>query len=56
MLKIPRALPNQNNNDKTPIKTGVSFKSLPKHSANVNCLKPFDTAFIAYYMMGLGNL
>ncbi|BAY74945.1 hypothetical protein NIES25_13620 [Nostoc linckia NIES-25] len=55
MVKIPRALPNKNNNDKTSIKTDVSFQTWPKQSSNVDCFKPFDTAFIAYYMMGLGN-
>jgi hypothetical protein len=55
MLKIARFFTPENNNSKTSINTGVDFKTLPNHSAKVNYLKTFDTALIAYYMMGFGN-
>ncbi|MHC5595744.1 MAG: hypothetical protein ACYTXC_07225 [Nostoc sp.] len=35
--------------------TAVNSDTFPSYSTDVNYLKPFDSAFIAYYMMGLGN-
>jgi hypothetical protein len=45
------------NNKKTgaSINTAVNSDMLSSYSTNVNYLKPFDTAFIAYQMMGLSN-
>ncbi|MEH2153206.1 hypothetical protein [Nostoc sp.] len=43
------------NHNSSSINTAITFDTYPKHSSNINYLKPFDTAFIAYYMMGLGN-
>jgi uncharacterized protein YozE (UPF0346 family) len=54
MPKITKLHPTKNYN--TPsINTVVNDDTFPKHSTNVNHLKPFDTSFIAYYMMGLGD-
>lgn len=55
MLKIPRCLQVQNNNNQTSTNTASNLKTLPQYSSNVNYLKTFDTAFIAYYMMGFDN-
>ncbi|MEH2414801.1 hypothetical protein [Nostoc sp.] len=46
---------NNNNNSGASINTAVNYDVLPSHSTNVNCLKPFDTAFLAYHMMGLND-
>jgi hypothetical protein len=35
--------------------TAISSDTLSNYSTNVNYLKSFDTAFIAYQMMGLSN-
>ncbi|QMS90924.1 hypothetical protein HUN01_26320 [Nostoc edaphicum CCNP1411] len=43
------------NDNSLSVNTSVNSDTLPKDSTNVNYLKPFDSAFIAYYMMGLGN-
>lgn len=40
-------------NSGASINTPVNSES--SYSTNVNYLKPFDTAFIAYHMMGLSN-
>lgn len=55
MLKLSIYLIVENNEDKTSTNTGINFKPLAKDYSSVNYLKPFDTAFIAYYMMGFGN-
>ncbi|MBX9255601.1 hypothetical protein H1Q63_16965 [Desmonostoc muscorum CCALA 125] len=55
MLKIARFFLPENNNNKTSINTAANLKTLPNHSSKVNYLKTFDTAVIAYYMMGFGN-
>ncbi|MEH2269346.1 MAG: hypothetical protein V7K68_13075 [Nostoc sp.] len=44
------------NHNSPLINTAITSDTYPKHSPDVNYLKSFDTAFIAYYMMGLGNL
>lgn len=54
MLKVSNFLTAENNN-KTSTNGDTNFKTLNKHSSSLNYLKPFDTAFIAYYMMGFGN-
>ncbi|MEH2029276.1 MAG: hypothetical protein V7K67_06280 [Nostoc sp.] len=43
------------NHNRPSINTVVNSNTFPRHFTNVNYLKPFDTAFIAYYMMGLGD-
>jgi len=55
MLKFSRKLTLENNKNKTSTNTDINFKTLIQDSSNVNYLKPFDTACIAYYMMGFGN-
>ncbi|MEH2364637.1 hypothetical protein [Nostoc sp.] len=45
----------KNNNSGASINTAVNSDVLLSDSTNVNYLKPFDTAFIAYQMMGLSN-
>ncbi|MEH1935126.1 MAG: hypothetical protein V7L14_15810 [Nostoc sp.] len=55
MAKITSLYTGNNNNSGTSINTAVNSDVLPSHSTNVNCLKPFDTAFLAYHMMGLNN-
>ncbi|WP_334810215.1 hypothetical protein [Nostoc sp.] len=37
------------------ISTSINSHTLRSHSTNINYLKPFDTAVIAYHMMGLSN-
>ncbi|WP_334699075.1 hypothetical protein [Nostoc sp.] len=54
MPKITSLHPLKNHN-KSSINTVVNSNNFPNNSTNVNHLKPFDTAFIAYYMMGLGD-
>ncbi|MGF1936377.1 hypothetical protein [Nostoc sp.] len=54
MSKITSLHPAKNHNSPL-INTDVNSDTFPSYSTNVNCLKPFDTAFLAYYMMGLGN-
>ncbi|MEH2194138.1 MAG: hypothetical protein V7K98_16075 [Nostoc sp.] len=44
-----------NNNNGASINTAVNSDSLSSYSTNINSLKSFDTAFIAYQMMGLSN-
>jgi len=44
-----------NNNDSQSIKTAIKSDALGACSQNGNYLKPFDTAFIAYQMMGLND-
>jgi len=43
------------NDNSLSVNTTVNSDTFPRDSTNVNYLKPFDTAFIAYYMMGFGN-
>ena len=43
-----------NNQTATSNKSETSI-TLPKNSININYLQPFDTAVIAYHMMGIGN-
>ncbi|MBN3959223.1 hypothetical protein [Nostoc sp. NMS8] len=43
------------NHNSPSINTVANSNNLHKNSPNANHLKPFDTAFIAYYMMGLGD-
>ncbi|MDZ7953222.1 hypothetical protein [Nostoc sp. DedQUE09] len=46
----------QSKNHNSPsINTDVNSDTYPSYSTNPNSLKPFDTASIAYYMMGFGN-
>ncbi|MHC5737213.1 hypothetical protein [Nostoc sp.] len=39
----------------TSINTSVKSHTLRKDSTDINCLKTFDTAVLAYQMMGLSN-
>ncbi|MFN6485414.1 MULTISPECIES: hypothetical protein [unclassified Nostoc] len=39
----------------TSINTAIKSNTLDSHSPNINYLKPFDTAVLAYQMMGLSN-
>ncbi|QMS88463.1 hypothetical protein HUN01_12970 [Nostoc edaphicum CCNP1411] len=39
----------------TLINTAIKSNSLRSHSTHINYLQPFDTAVIAYQMMGLSN-
>lgn len=55
MAKITSLYTANNNKSGASINTAVNSDVLPSHSTNVNCLKPFDTAFLAYHMMGLNN-
>ncbi|MEH2114673.1 hypothetical protein [Nostoc sp.] len=43
------------NHNSPSINIVVDSNNFPKNSPNANHLKPFDTAFIGYYMMGLGD-
>ncbi|MCW5313098.1 hypothetical protein GTQ43_04435 [Nostoc sp. KVJ3] len=43
-----------NNQTATSNKSETSI-TLPSNPININYLEPFDTAVIAYHMMGLGN-
>ncbi|MEH2055757.1 MAG: hypothetical protein V7K97_06205 [Nostoc sp.] len=43
-----------NNQTATSNKSETSI-TLPSNPININYLQPFDTAVIAYYMMGIGN-
>lgn len=54
MLKIT-SVRTANNNNGTSINPYVNSDTLSSYSRNVNSLKSFDTAFIAYQMMGLSN-
>jgi hypothetical protein len=51
----PRVQISANNNDSQSIKTAIKSDTLGTYSQNSNYLKPFDTAFIAYQMMGLND-
>ncbi|MBE8969088.1 hypothetical protein IQ277_23545 [Nostocales cyanobacterium LEGE 12452] len=44
-----------NNQTATSNKSETSI-TLPSNLININYLQPFDTAVIAYHMMGIGNL
>ena len=55
MLKITSLHPVNNKNSRASINTDVNSDTLSSYSTNGNYLKPFDTAFIAYHMMGLSN-
>ncbi len=37
------------------INTDIKSNTLRSHSPNINYLEPFDTAVLAYQMMGLSN-
>lgn len=39
----------------TSINPSVKYDTLCKDSTDSNCLKTFDTAVLAYHMMGLSN-
>ncbi|MGV0107288.1 hypothetical protein NSTCB13_06156 [Nostoc sp. DSM 114160] len=39
----------------TSINTAVKSNTLRNDSTDINCLKTFDTAVLAYQMMGLSN-
>ncbi|MEH2113489.1 MAG: hypothetical protein V7K39_13355 [Nostoc sp.] len=39
----------------TSINTDIKSNTLRSHSPNINYLEPFDTAVLAYQMMGLSN-
>ncbi|MEH2148301.1 hypothetical protein [Nostoc sp.] len=39
----------------TSINTSVKSNTLRNDSTDINCLKTFDTAVLAYQMMGLSN-
>ncbi|MBN3942762.1 MAG: hypothetical protein V7L21_33580 [Nostoc sp.] len=54
MPKITCFHPSKNHNSPS-INTAVNFDTFPSYSTNANHLKSFDTAFIAYNMMGFGN-
>lgn len=43
------------NHNSPSINTAANSDTLSSYSTNINHLKSFDTAFIAYYMMGFGN-
>lgn len=43
-----------NNQTATSNKSETSI-TLPSNPININYLQPFDTAVIAYHMMGIGN-
>ncbi|MEH2303309.1 MAG: hypothetical protein V7K88_31150 [Nostoc sp.] len=55
MPKITSLHTANNNNSGASINTVVNSDTLSSYSTNVNYLKPFDTSFIAYHMMGLSN-
>ncbi|AFZ22463.1 hypothetical protein Cylst_0083 [Cylindrospermum stagnale PCC 7417] len=44
-----------NSNTNPSIDTAIKPKTLSSYSPNINYLKPFDTAFLAYHMMGLNK-
>ncbi len=54
MSKITRLHRAKNYSDPST-NTALNSDNFPNYSTNVNYLKPFDTAFLAYYMMGLDN-
>ena len=39
----------------TSINTAIKSNILRSHSPNINYLKPFETAVLAYHIMGLSN-
>ncbi|MEH2237372.1 hypothetical protein [Nostoc sp.] len=39
----------------TSMNTAIKSNTLRSHSTNINYPKPFDTAVLAYHMMGLSN-
>ncbi|WP_190240769.1 hypothetical protein [Nostoc sp. 'Peltigera membranacea cyanobiont' 210A] len=39
----------------TSINTAIESNTLRNDSTDINCLKTFDTAVLAYQMMGLSN-
>lgn len=55
MIKISKLFKVNKNNSNIPLKTVVNFENLPSSSKKIDSLKTFDTALIAYYMMGFGN-
>jgi hypothetical protein len=55
MLKITIFNTANNNNSCASTNTAVNSDTLSSYSTNINYLKPFDTAFIAYQMMGFSN-
>ena len=55
MPKITSIYTAKNNNSGTSLNPALNSDTLKNYSTNVNYLKSFDTAFIAYQMMGLSN-
>jgi hypothetical protein len=51
----PRDKTSANNKNSQSIKTAIKSDILGNCSQNDNYLKPFDTAFIAYQMMGFND-
>ncbi|MBN3941252.1 MAG: hypothetical protein V7L21_02740 [Nostoc sp.] len=55
---LPRIARNQiatHSKSGTSINTAIKSNTLHNHSTDINCLKTFDTAVLAYHMMGLSN-
>ncbi|MHC5739797.1 hypothetical protein [Nostoc sp.] len=48
-------LPRIANNQTATYNKSETSITLPSNSININSLQPFDTAVIAYHMMGNGN-
>jgi hypothetical protein len=55
MPKITSILTANGNNSGASINTAVNSDGLSSYSTNLNSFKSFDTAFIAYQIMGLNN-
>ncbi|MBD0387578.1 MAG: hypothetical protein ICV54_13905 [Nostoc sp. C3-bin3] len=55
MLKITVLNTANTKNSCASINTAANSDTLSSYSTNINYLKPFDTAFIAYQMMGLSD-
>ncbi len=55
MPKITNVHTANNKKSGASMNTAVNSDVLSSYSKNVNSLKSFDTAFIAYQMMGLSN-
>lgn len=52
---VPRDKTSSNNCSSQPVKTAIKSETLCTCSKNGDYLNPFDTAFIAYQMMGLSD-
>ncbi|MCC5644671.1 hypothetical protein LC607_17345 [Nostoc sp. CHAB 5824] len=55
MPKITSFHTENNNKSGASLNTALNSDTLSGYSINVNYLKSFDTAFIAYQMMGFSN-